>query len=198
MAGEQRRARMAIGGNGARIGNQHGFKQPLAFVCYQLVLSEIIVKDFPILISLMFGFQKLRNYLLEYHLSFYHVTSSTATNMDSGYGDERAVRKMSPFTAGPKAKGRYIYEEQLSFITIGHGADVYTNIQLAEKYSCDPGDDTYDMPFYIRPECDSSSAQGPRHEDSGARPKGIAFCWKIGRARCQPWQGVIDRVIATG
>lgn len=94
MAGEQRRTRMAIGGNGACIGNQHGFKQPLAFVCYQLVLLEIIVKDFPILISLMFGFQKLRNYLLEYHLSFYHVTSSTATNMDSGYGDERAVRSV--------------------------------------------------------------------------------------------------------
>lgn len=123
----------------------------------------------------MSGFQKLRNYLLEYHLSFYHVTSSTATNMDFGYGDERAVRKMSPFTAGPKAKGCYIYEEQLSFITIGHGADVYTNVQLAEKYSCDPGDDTYDMPFYIRPECDSSSAQGPRHKGSEARPKGIAF-----------------------
>jgi hypothetical protein len=82
---------------------------------------------------------------------------------------------MSPFTAGPKGKGRYIYEEQLSFITIGHGADVYTNIQLAEKYSCDPGDDTYDMPFYIRPECDSSSAQGPRLDDCEARPKGIAF-----------------------
>jgi hypothetical protein len=98
-----------------------------------------------------------------------------ATNMDTDYGDDRAVRKMSPFTAGPKAKGRCIYEEQLSFITIGHGADVYTNIQLAEKYSCDPGDDTYDMPFFIRPEYNSSSTEGPRHGNSGARPKGIAF-----------------------
>jgi hypothetical protein len=82
---------------------------------------------------------------------------------------------MSQFTAGPKENDRYIYKEQLSFITIGHGADVYTNIQLAEKYSCDPGDDTYDMPFYIRSKCDSSSVQGPRHEDREARPKGIAF-----------------------
>jgi len=95
--------------------------------------------------------------------------------MDFGYGDDRDVRKMSPFTAGPKGKGRYIYEEQLSFITIGHGADVYTNIQLAEKYSCDPEDDTYDMPFCIRSECDSSAAQGPSHKEREARPKGIAF-----------------------
>src|SRR5271155_3882568 len=120
----------------------------------------------------MFGFkaQRLPSGVSHHHLSFYHVASSTATNIDSGYGDDRAVRKMSPFTAGPKEKGRYIYEEQLSFITIGHGADVYTNIRLAEKYSCDPGDDTYDMPFYIRSECDSSAAQGPGHEDREARP----------------------------
>lgn len=59
--------------------------------------------------------------------------------MDSGYGDDRAVRKMSPLIAGPNAKRHYIHDEQLSFVTISHGADVYTNIELAEKYSCDPG-----------------------------------------------------------
>jgi hypothetical protein len=31
MTGEQRRGRMAIRGNGACIGNQHSFKQPLTF-----------------------------------------------------------------------------------------------------------------------------------------------------------------------
>lgn len=103
---------------------------------------------------------QLRNYLFEYHISFYHVTSGR-TNYDYGYGDERNARQASPFTAGPKAKARRIFEEQLSFITIGHGGDVYTNIQLAEKYSCDPNDDLYESPFWNK-----------RREDSARRFEG--------------------------
>ena len=48
--------------------------------------------------------------------------------------DVRDLRNVSPFTAGSRDGARSIYEEQLSFLLVGHGGDVYTNIQLAEKY----------------------------------------------------------------
>jgi hypothetical protein len=41
MAGEQQRARMEVRGNGACVGHQHSFGEPLAFVYYQLALSDI-------------------------------------------------------------------------------------------------------------------------------------------------------------
>lgn len=44
------------------------------------------------------------------------------------------MRNVSPFTPGAKDGARSICEEQLSFLLVGHGGDVYTNIQLAEKY----------------------------------------------------------------
>ena len=37
-------------------------------------------------------------------------------------------------------------------------------------------------------------------DQQAAEPNQLCGCWKIGRARCQPWQGVIDmmsRVIAS-
>lgn len=92
--------------------------------------------------------------------------------MDDDYGDERNARKVSPFTAGPKAKARRIYEEQLSFITIGHGGDVYTNFQLAEKYSCDPNDDLYESPFYVQSTSKREDDDLNRFEEEN---RGIAF-----------------------
>ena len=58
---------------------------------------------------------------------------------------------MSPFTAGSRDGARSIYEEQLSFLVVGHGGDVYTNIQLAEKYYVNVlEDDDQKMPNLLR------------------------------------------------
>ena len=48
--------------------------------------------------------------------------------------DFRGIRRAAPFRGQQQNKSRFIFEEQMSFILIGHGADIYTNYQLAEEY----------------------------------------------------------------
>lgn len=78
----------------------------------------------------------LKTYQLEYHLSFYCVPP--ASKIHNLHIDARGLRHVSHFTAGPgagtKHECRQICEEQLSFLIVGHGRDVYTNVQLAERY----------------------------------------------------------------
>jgi hypothetical protein len=52
--------------------------------------------------------------------------------------DYRKLRHTAPFTRTLSNRTRYIHEEQLSFILVGHGSDVWTNYQLAEKYFVAP------------------------------------------------------------
>ena len=54
-----------------------------------------------------------------------------------------------------------IYEEQLSFIIVGHGGDIFTSIQLAERYSCSPEDQ-------LRKTALSRYMLRMRHEEDGA------------------------------
>jgi hypothetical protein len=94
---------------------------------------------------------QLKTYFFEYHFSFYHVPDITASS-NTRADDARGVRNVSPFTAGSRDGCRSIYEEQLSFLIVGHGGDVYTNIQLAEKYYVRVlEDDDQNMPNLLRP-----------------------------------------------
>jgi hypothetical protein len=124
----------------------------------------------------MFGFkaQKLPSRVSHYHLSFYHVASSTTTNIDSGYRDDRAVRKMSPFAAGPKRKVVISTRNSCPSFPLAM-VRMFTQIFSLLRNTLAIRVTTPMMPFYKRSECDSSSAQGPRHEDCEARSKGIAF-----------------------
>jgi hypothetical protein len=59
---------------------------------------------------------------------------------------------VSPFNAGSRDGARSLYEEQLSFLLVGHGGGVYTNIQLAEKYYVKVlEDDDQNVPNLLRP-----------------------------------------------
>ena len=80
---------------------------------------------------------QVNTYLFEYHFAFYYVPSGT---MDPGLvdADFRRVRHIAKFDRGHSDRHRFIFEEQLSFILVGHGGDVYTNYQLAEKYYVGP------------------------------------------------------------
>jgi hypothetical protein len=61
-------------------------------------------------------------------------------------------------------------------------------------------------PTYTEPTCwpasiesaSQSTSNLPAGQPASDQPANLhQICWKIGRARCQPWQGVIDRVIAS-
>lgn len=57
---------------------------------------------------------------------------------DLAVKDFRGLRRSAAFGPDLAQRSRYIYEEQLSFILVGLGDDVYTCYQLAEKYFAGP------------------------------------------------------------
>ncbi|KAJ9232409.1 hypothetical protein DTO166G5_4729 [Paecilomyces variotii] len=77
------------------------------------------------------------SYLFEYHLAFYFVPQ-TAMDRELVVKDFRGLRRSAAFGPALNKRNRYIYEEQLSFILVGVGNDVYTCYQLAEKYFAGP------------------------------------------------------------
>ncbi|KAI9670852.1 MAG: hypothetical protein M1817_003737 [Caeruleum heppii] len=90
--------------------------------------------------------ERANAFTFEYHFAFYFVPKSPM-DISLAMKDFRGVRKMAPFGPfsesggrpdGDPTSSRYIYEEQLSFILIGQGSDVYTCYQLAEKYFIGP------------------------------------------------------------
>ncbi|KAL2001264.1 hypothetical protein VTN02DRAFT_1971 [Thermoascus thermophilus] len=76
-------------------------------------------------------------YLFEYHFAFYFVPQ-TYMDKDLAVKDFRGLRRSAAFGPGLAQRSRYIYEEQLSFILVGFGDEVYTCYQLAEKYFVGP------------------------------------------------------------
>jgi hypothetical protein len=77
----------------------------------------------------------MNSFIFEYHFAFYYVTkSSLETHL--ARTDVRKVRSFSWFGERPDNEicSRHIYEEQMSFILIGHGHDIYTCYQLGEMY----------------------------------------------------------------
>jgi hypothetical protein len=77
--------------------------------------------------------KRVNTYLFEYHFAFYYVPSIL---MDSELAskDFRGIRNVARFDRGVSDRHRYIYEEQLSFILVGHGGDVYTNYQVCRSF----------------------------------------------------------------
>ncbi|KAF2104083.1 hypothetical protein NA57DRAFT_50929 [Rhizodiscina lignyota] len=75
----------------------------------------------------------MSSYTLEYHFSFYYVTPKY---FDTGSvrPDLRNQRKSAAFGNELATRSRYIHEESLSFLYIGHFKDVSTSVQLAESY----------------------------------------------------------------
>ena len=111
--------------------------------------------------------------------------------------DVRDVRNISLFTAGSRDGARSIYEEQLSFLLVGHGGDVYTNIQLAEKYYVKVlEDDDQHMSNLLRPRGeDHLSKRMPLFTGRG-QPCAIFLAWLCSSlvhviAR---WQAAIEAV----
>lgn len=76
--------------------------------------------------------KRVNTYLFEYHFAFYYVPS-ILMDPELASKDFRGIRKVASFDRGISDRHRYIYEEQLSFILVGHGGDVYTNYQV--RYS---------------------------------------------------------------
>lgn len=77
--------------------------------------------------------EHMSSYTLEYHFSFYYVTPKLF-EAASRRPDLRQQRRSAPFGIGTSLRSKYIHEENLSFLLIGHFRDVSTCIQLAESY----------------------------------------------------------------
>lgn len=86
----------------------------------------------------------MNSYIFEYHFAFYYVTKEPL-EMHLAHTDVRKLRKFSSFCQRPDSDTpcRHIYEEQMSFILMGHGNDVYTCYQLGEKFFNGPKPDEY-------------------------------------------------------
>ena len=81
----------------------------------------------------------MNSFVLEYHFAFYYVTKDPLET-HLVYTDVRKLRKFSWFGQRPDTDtcSRHIYEEQMSFILMGHGQDTYTCYRLGEKYFYGP------------------------------------------------------------
>ena len=77
----------------------------------------------------------MNSFIFEYHFAFYYVTKDPLET-HLAHTDVRKLRKFSWFGQRPDndTESRHIYEEQMSFILVGHGHDIYTCYQLGEKY----------------------------------------------------------------
>jgi hypothetical protein len=73
------------------------------------------------------------SYTFEYHFSFFYVTPNHHER-DTHKPDRRKLRRSAPFGREAANKTRYIHEESLSFLLIGHFNDISTCVQLAESY----------------------------------------------------------------
>jgi hypothetical protein len=73
--------------------------------------------------------KRINTYLFEYHFAFYYVPT-ISMDPELASKDFRGIRNVASFDRGTSSRHRYIYEEQLSFILVGHGGDVYTNYQV--------------------------------------------------------------------
>jgi hypothetical protein len=76
--------------------------------------------------------KRINTYLFEYHFAFYYVPS-VSMDPELANKDFRGIRSVASFDRGISDRHRYIYEEQLSFILVGHGGDVYTNYQACHS-----------------------------------------------------------------
>jgi hypothetical protein len=77
--------------------------------------------------------KRVNTYLFEYHFAFYYVPS-ILMDPELASKDFRGIRNVASFDRGISDRHRYIYEEQLSFILVGHGGDVYTNYQVCHSF----------------------------------------------------------------
>lgn len=77
--------------------------------------------------------EHMSSYTLEYHFSCYYVTSNLF-EPSTVKPDLRRLRKSARFGIGQALRSKYIHEENLSFLLVGHFRDVSTCVQLAESY----------------------------------------------------------------
>ncbi|OCK75586.1 hypothetical protein K432DRAFT_429309 [Lepidopterella palustris CBS 459.81] len=82
---------------------------------------------------LKYGDMDWSSYTFEYHFSFYYVTPEYSETESIKF-DPRKCRRSAPFGREMATKTRYIHEETLSFLLVGHFKDVTTCVQLAESY----------------------------------------------------------------
>ncbi|KKY21564.1 hypothetical protein UCRPC4_g03515 [Phaeomoniella chlamydospora] len=72
-------------------------------------------------------------FIFEHHFAFYFVPKGTM-DPELAVKDFRNLRRSSAFGPALNDSSKWIYEEQLSFLLMGQGADVFTTYQLAERY----------------------------------------------------------------
>ncbi|KIX00287.1 uncharacterized protein Z518_10426 [Rhinocladiella mackenziei CBS 650.93] len=82
---------------------------------------------------LKFGDMSWSSFTIEYHFSFYYVSAEYSSS-ESTKHDPRQWRKSAPFGREMATETRFIHEETLSFLLIGHFKDIATCFQLAEAY----------------------------------------------------------------
>jgi hypothetical protein len=99
--------------------------------------------------------KRINTYLFEYHFAFYYVPT-ISMDPELASKDFRGIRNVASFDRGTSSRHRYIYEEQLSFILVGHGGDVYTNYQVCSPF----------MRFY----CGTTQQQATRSTHFLAKP----------------------------
>jgi hypothetical protein len=71
----------------------------------------------------------INTFLFEYHFAFYYIPI-VSMDRDLVSKDFRKIRNAARFDNGASNCHRHIYEEQMSFILVGHGGDVFTNYQV--------------------------------------------------------------------
>lgn len=124
-------------------------------------------------------------YTFEYHFAFYFVPKGPM-DPDLAVKDFRNLRRSSAF--GPvltSDRSKWIYEEQLSFLLMGQGSDVFTTYQLAERYFRGP---------YVKGAGQASLFINP--DSTGWTPCAMFLSWillALHHARFR-WQGAIEAV----
>ncbi|OCL14354.1 hypothetical protein AOQ84DRAFT_435718 [Glonium stellatum] len=113
---------------------------------------------------LKFGDIDWNSYTFEYHFSFYYVTPEYSET-DSIKFDPRKCRRSAPFGREMATKTRYIHEETLSFLLVGHFKDVTTCVQLAESY------------FKFDPYAKKALSHPFRHFDLSQSPALMLLAW---------------------
>ena len=128
---------------------------------------------------------KTNAYTFEYHFAFYFVPKEPM-DPDLAVKDFRNLRRSSAF--GPMLtsdRSKWIYEEQLSFLLMGQGSDVFTTYQLAERYFRGP---------YVKGAGQASLFINP--DSTGWTPCAMFLSWillALHHARFR-WQGAIEAV----
>ena len=138
----------------------------------------IIPKEFP-----WHETQDWSSYTFEYHFSFYYVTPEYSET-DSIKFDPRKCRRSAPFGREMATKTRYVHEETLSFLLVGHFKDVTTCVQLAESY------------FKFNPYAKKALSHPFRHYDLSQSPALMLLSWiSVGLHHVLwRWQSAIEAV----